>query len=88
MHVEHGSRACNHRDVLEAACYLDRVDPLKADDIAQARLMPAAEKLLQALDLMATGIALQRVNLRRRYPEESDAEIEARLQRWLDRVDD
>jgi hypothetical protein len=64
------------------------VGPLKADDIAQARLTPAAEKLLQALELMATGIALQRVNLRRRYPEASEDEIDALLQRWLDRVDD
>jgi hypothetical protein len=37
---------------------------------------------------MATGIALQRVNLRRRYPEASEDEIDALLQRWLDRVDD
>jgi hypothetical protein len=79
------------RDDLHAqggGCYPRGVDPLKADDIARARLTPAAEKLLQALDLMATGIALQRENLRRRHPEETDAEIDARLQRWLDRVDD
>ncbi len=37
---------------------------------------------------MTMGIELQRANLRRRYPDESDAEIQARLQRWLDRVDD
>lgn len=89
MTREHGSRPPgNQRDVPGSACYLEGVDPLKADDIAQARLTPAAEKLRQALDLMATGIALQRANLRRRYPEESDADIDARLQRWLDRVDD
>lgn len=64
------------------------VDPLKADDIAQARRTPPAEKLRQALDMMTMGIELQRANLRRRYPDESDAEIQARLQRWLDRVDD
>lgn len=64
------------------------VDPLKTDDIAQARRTPPAEKLLQALDMMTMSIKLQRANLRRRYPDESDAEIQARLQRWPDRVDD
>jgi hypothetical protein len=64
------------------------VDRLRADDIARARQTPAAEKFRQALDLMATGIELQRANFRRRHPAESNAEIEARLQRWLDRVDD
>lgn len=38
--------------------------------------------------MMTMGIELQRANLRRRYPDESDAAIQARLQRWLDRVDD
>jgi hypothetical protein len=69
-------------------CYPTYMDQLRADDIARARQTPPAEKLLQALDLMATGIEIQRANFRRRHPEESDAEIEARLQRWLDRVDD
>jgi hypothetical protein len=68
--------------------YIETVDPLKADDIAQARRTPPAEKLRQALDLMAMGIELKRDNLRRRHPAESDDEIQARLQRWLDRVDD
>ena len=52
------------------------------------RRTPPAEKLRQALEMMAMGIELERTNLRRRYPDESDAEIQARLQRWLDRVDD
>lgn len=69
-------------------CYPVYMDPLRADDIAWARQTPPGEKLLQALDLMATGIEIQRANFRRRHPEESDDEIEARLQRWLDRVDD
>jgi hypothetical protein len=64
------------------------VDPFEADDIAEARRTPPAEKLLQALDMMAMGIELQRANLRRRHPDESDAEIQARLQCWLDGVDD
>lgn len=38
--------------------------------------------------MMAWGIELQRTNLRRRHPDEGDAQIEERLQRWLDRVDD
>lgn len=72
----------------KGVCYHVHVDPFRADDIAEARRTPVAEKLLQALDLMATGIEIQRANFRRRHPTESTAEIEARLQRWLDRVDD
>jgi Rv0078B-related antitoxin len=64
------------------------MERLRAAEIAQARRTPPAEKFRQALDMMAWGINIQRANLRRRHPGESDAEIDARLQRWLRRVDD
>lgn len=41
------------------------------------------ERLLSALELSDAGIALMRQNLRRRWPDASTVEIEARLQVWL-----
>ena len=69
-------------------CYSHYMERMRAAEIAQAREMRPAEKFRQALEMMAWGIAIQRANFRRRHPEESDAEIDARLQRWLRRVDD
>jgi hypothetical protein len=42
-----------------------------------------AERLHTAADLWATGVALQRQTIHRRHPEASEAEVEARLTRWL-----
>lgn len=36
------------------------------------------------LELMALGVAMQRQNLRRRHPDETDAQVEARLREWLE----
>jgi hypothetical protein len=47
---------------------------------------PAAsvgEAFRTTLDLFDAGVALQRQNLRRQHPEESDEEIDRRLGRWL-----
>ncbi len=41
------------------------------------------EKLLQALDLMAFGIRIQREKLRRLHPTETDEQVEARLEAWM-----
>ncbi len=41
------------------------------------------EKMRVTLDLFAAALNLQRQNLRRRYPENPDAEIESLLQAWL-----
>lgn len=41
------------------------------------------EKLQQALDLMAFGIRIQREKLRRLHPDETDAQVEARLEAWM-----
>lgn len=43
----------------------------------------AAGRLRLAIDLFASGEALMRQNLRRRFPDASDAEIEQRLAAWL-----
>lgn len=43
----------------------------------------AAEKLRAALDMYNTGLAIMRQNLRRRFPQAADAEIEAKLEEWL-----
>ncbi len=59
------------------------MDELRKDDIARARRATAAERLSQALDTAAAGIALKRDSLRVRYPDESEAEIDARLRTWL-----
>jgi hypothetical protein len=62
------------------------VDELRKDDIARAGDGTAAERLSQALDTAAAGIALKRDALRVRYPEESEAEFDARLPQagaWL-----
>lgn len=64
------------------------MDPLLADDIVEAHRTPPAERLRQALALMAQGIAIKRTSLRRRFPGESETEIEVRLLRWLGREDD
>jgi hypothetical protein len=42
-----------------------------------------AKRLRLAIDLFASGEALMCQNLRRRFPEASDAEIEERLVAWL-----
>ena len=61
------------------------MDPLRRDDIERARRATPAERAKQALELMRTGIRLRRAALRARFPDESEAQIEARLRRWLAR---
>jgi hypothetical protein len=41
------------------------------------------DRLHTAVDLWATGVALQRQTIRRRHPAASDAEIDAMLNHWL-----
>lgn len=41
------------------------------------------ERLLTAVDLWATGVALQRQAIRRGHPEVTDEEVEVLLNRWL-----
>ena len=41
------------------------------------------QRLRTAFQLHDEGVALMRQNLRRRHPDESDEQIEQRLQAWL-----
>jgi hypothetical protein len=59
------------------------VSQVLGDDIELSQLTDPAEKLAQALDLMATGIRLKRIALRARRPAAMDSEIDAELERWL-----
>ncbi|MCA9541708.1 MAG: hypothetical protein KC620_22580 [Myxococcales bacterium] len=42
-----------------------------------------AQRLLIAFDLFDAGVDMMRQTLRRRFPDEPDAAIELRLERWL-----
>ncbi len=44
---------------------------------------PEAERFRITAELAATGIALQRQNLRRRHPELPEADIDRMLDAWL-----
>ena len=61
------------------------MDRLRRDDLERARRTPIAERARQALELMSTGIRLQRIALRRRFPAATEEEIERRLRAWLAR---
>lgn len=60
-----------------------------ADDLDQLPTTPKTprEKMLEALAMYEEGVALQRLNLRRRHPDLSDEEIERKLESWLLRED-
>jgi hypothetical protein len=62
------------------------VDPLRAEEIERHRQQPSHERLREALEVMADGIALKRGNLRRQFPALRAAEIEAKLDEWLQRA--
>jgi len=59
------------------------MDPLRRDDIEQARRATPEEKARQALEMMRSAVRLKRAGLRARYPDETEAEIERRVDEWL-----
>ena len=59
------------------------MDPLRADDIAQARAASPAQKLMQALEMMRTGFELKRASLRVRFPLATEEEIAHMFSKWL-----
>jgi hypothetical protein len=63
------------------------MDRLRQDALDRARRTPIEERARQTLELMATGIRLQRIALRHRFPEAPEDEIERRLRAWLARED-
>lgn len=62
---------------------LDGMDALQAHDRAEALRLKPAEKLMQALEVMRTGIRLKRSALHRQFPKADEAEIDRRLAEWL-----
>jgi hypothetical protein len=62
---------------------LTKMDALEAHDREQALRLDPAAKLVQALEVMRTGIRLKRSTLRRQNPEADEADIERRLAEWL-----
>ena len=63
------------------------MDTLRKDDLERARRTPIEERARQTLEMMAMGIRLQRITLRRRFPEASEDELERRMRAWLARDD-
>jgi hypothetical protein len=59
------------------------VDALEVNDQELAQKLTAAEKLLQALEAMRTGIRLKRSTLRRQFPNADETEIDRQLAEWL-----
>ncbi len=59
------------------------MDPLRRDDIEQARRATPEEKARQALEMMRAAVRLKRAGLRARHPHESEAEIDRRVREWL-----
>jgi hypothetical protein len=57
--------------------------------ILQPQTMDAtAARLLDALEMWEDGAQLMRETLRRRFPQATDEELEAKLTRWLEGPDD
>lgn len=52
-------------------------------ELAEPPCLSPAEKLRVALELADEGIAMMRRRLAREHPDESEAQIDARLQAWL-----
>jgi len=59
------------------------MDPLRRDDIEQARRATPEEKARQALEMMRAAVRLKRAGLRARHPHESEGEIDRRVREWL-----
>ncbi|HEX3772270.1 MAG TPA: hypothetical protein VHV30_15445 [Polyangiaceae bacterium] len=64
------------------------VDALERDDLEVALRMTPEERARDLMEVIRTGFRLKEAALRARFPNESDAEIDARFQRWLDREDE
>jgi hypothetical protein len=52
-------------------------------DLAAVPTPTAAEKLMQALELMDVGLRLKRAALARQHPDSSEAELEQLFRQWL-----
>jgi Rv0078B-related antitoxin len=59
------------------------MDALKAESVREHLEGCASDRLVQALEVMRDGFVLKRANLRRRYPDETEDQIDARLAAWM-----
>ena len=64
--------------------YISCVPTSLSPELSDARSKSPSEKLREALDLARTGFELKRIQLRERFPGESDVELAARFARWLE----
>jgi hypothetical protein len=80
-----GIRSPGRRDVATAkgSATMGTVEPFAEHDARLSRETPLAEKLVQALELMQTGISWKRAALQRQNPEASATEIDSMLRDWL-----
>ncbi len=62
---------------------MEGLDELSLDDIVTAREASPAERLSQALEVMAYGLEVKRQNLRRARPDASDDDIDKAFEQWL-----
>ena len=60
------------------------MDALERDDLEVARRTSPEERARQLMALIRVGFRVKRSALRTRHPSESEEEIAARFQRWLD----
>jgi hypothetical protein len=51
--------------------------------LRRRKLQSSVGSLRVALDLHAAGVAIMRQNLRRRFPEASEDDIDRRLREWI-----
>jgi hypothetical protein len=51
--------------------------------VTETSSLEPSEKLRIALELYESGVAMMRETLKRENPEESEAQIEERLRRWI-----
>jgi len=51
--------------------------------VADSSSLTPSEKLQIALELFESVVAMMRETLKRRHPNESDAQIEERLRQWI-----
>jgi hypothetical protein len=61
------------------------MDPLRRDDIAQARRAPPEQRAKLAFEAMRAGIRLKRASIRARHPGATEQQVEEMLRLWLER---
>jgi len=64
-------------------CYPLAVDDLRRDDVLSARNTSPADKLTQALEVMAYGLEVKRKNLQRSRPDASPIDVDKAFEDWL-----